>query len=267
MDRDERTAVAEAAARDGAALAFESFRTDLAVETKDGKTDEVTQADRDAQAEVLATIRETYPDDVVVGEEDDARKDVPDDGASWVIDPIDGTSNVVRGVHVWATAVAAVRDGEAVAGVVDMPAVGDVFVADADAAVRNGDAIRVSDETDPEAATVAPALWWDRDRRDEFAVAAREIGDRFGDMRRYGCAQATLAYVACGALDGAFSNVRPNPWDTVAGVHLVRRAGGTVTDLNGDPWRHDSVGIVASNGELHDEVLAAARATEAVADG
>ena len=264
MARDERSAVAEAAARDGAALAFESFRTRLDVETKDGKNDEVTQADRDAQAEVIATIRETYPDDAVVGEEEDERKTVPEGGASWVIDPIDGTSNFVRGVHIWGTAVAAVVDGDAVAGAVDMPAVGDVYVSDADGAFLNGDPVSASDEDDPEAATVSPTLWWPRDRRDEQAVATREIGRRFGDMRRYGCAQATLAYVASGALDGALSNVRPNPWDTVAGVHLVRQAGGTVTDLNGDPWRHDSVGIVASNGndEVHDEMLAAARAIE-----
>jgi len=55
------------------------------------------------------------------------------------------------------------------------------------------------------------------------------------------------------------TNVRCNPWDTVAGVHLVRAAGGTVTDLEGNRWRHDSRGLVASNGALHDEVLAAAR--------
>ena len=264
MARDERSAVAEAAARDGAALAYESFRTSLDVETKSGKNDEVTQADRDAQAEVIATVRETYPDDAVVGEEEDELKEVPEEGASWVIDPIDGTSNFVRGVQIWGTAVAAVVDGDPVAGVMDMPALGDAFVSDADGAYRNGDPLSVSDEDDPEAATVAPTLWWPRDRRDEQATATREIGRRFGDMRRYGCAQATLAYVASGALEGAFSNVWPNPWDTVAGVHLIRRAGGRVTDLRGDPWRHDSRGIVASNGddEIHEEILAAARATD-----
>jgi len=77
-----------------------------------------------------------------------------------------------------------------------------------------------------------------------------------------GCAQAVLSMVASGALDGVITNVQANPWDSVAGVHLIREAGGTVTDIHGDPWRHDSTGIVASNGLIHDEVLAATRAID-----
>jgi myo-inositol-1(or 4)-monophosphatase len=68
--------------------------------------------------------------------------------------------------------------------------------------------------------------------------------------------------VAAGSLEATITNVDPNPWDTVAGVHLVRQAGGRVTDLAGDRWRHDSRGLVASNGRAHDEVLAAARAID-----
>ena len=65
-----------------------------------------------------------------------------------------------------------------------------------------------------------------------------------------------------GAIEGVITNVDTHPWDTVAGVHLVRSAGGTVTDLSGDRWRHDSNGLVASNGHVHDAVLEAARAIE-----
>jgi myo-inositol-1(or 4)-monophosphatase len=68
--------------------------------------------------------------------------------------------------------------------------------------------------------------------------------------------------VADGSLDATITNIDANPWDTVGGVHLVRQAGGTVTDLHGEPWRHDSTGLVASNGEagIHEEALAATRA-------
>jgi len=81
-------------------------------------------------------------------------------------------------------------------------------------------------------------------------------------MRRFGCAQLELAMVASGALEGTMTNLRANSWDTVAGVQLIREAGGVVTDLEGDRWRHDSAGIVASNGGIHDELLAAAREIE-----
>ncbi|ESP87145.1 inositol monophosphatase family protein [Candidatus Halobonum tyrrellensis] len=264
-DDPSRAAVARRAARAGAAVASERFRTDLAVETKTEETDVVTQADRDAQRRVVETLREAFPDDAVVGEEDDERKTVPDEGPAWVVDPIDGTNNYVRGIRVFATAVAAVADGEPLAAAVDLPAVGDTYASDADGAFRDGDPASVSGVDDPELATAAPTVWWGFDRRDEYAAACRGIVERCADMRRFGCAQATLAMVADGAIEGTITNVRCHPWDTVAGVHLVRQAGGRVTDLDGDRWRHDSRGLVASNGEpaVHDALLAAARDAEA----
>ena len=258
-DADSRPAVAERAATAGAELALESFRTGIATETKSNKTDVVTQADRDAQAAVIDVIGAAYPDDPVVGEEDDALKTVPDEGPAWIVDPIDGTNNFVNGLRTWGTAVAAVVDCEPVGAAVVLPALGDSYTADREAAFLNGESIQVSDTTDPEVATVSPLMWWAFDRRDEYAAATREIVTRFDDLRRLGSAQATLALIAAGSLDGGLTNLKAPAWDSVAGVHLVRQAGGTVTDRHGDRWRHDSTGIVVSNGDLHDSVLAATR--------
>ena len=263
---DERAVLAERAARAGARVAADAFRTDITVETK-GEDDLVTEADRAAQRTAVATIRESFPDDAVVGEEEDARKRVPADGAAWVVDPIDGTHNYVRGLRIWGTAVAAVVDGEPVAAATACPALGDVYVADADGAYRNDTPLSVSETAAPRRATVNPTLWWDHDARDEYAAACEAIVTRFGDMRRLGAAQVVLPTVAAGGLEGTFSNHRANPWDSVAGVFMIRRAGGRVTDLAGDRWRHDSVGLVASNGVLHDEVLDAARAVDGRTDG
>ena len=260
-DVAERAAVAKRAAEAGAAVAHEGFRSDIDVETK-GEDDVVTEADRAAQRTVIEAIRESFPDDAIVGEEEDERKTVPDDGAAWVIDPIDGTNNYVRDVRVWATAVAAVIDGEPVAAAIVAPALGDTYTADATGAYRNGEPIAVSDVSEPRAAAVDPTIWWDRDARDEYARACEAIVTRFGDMRRLGAAQVVLPTVADGGLEGTITNLRANPWDTVAGVFVIRQAGGRVTDLEGNRWRHDSNGLVASNGALHDEVLAAANEIE-----
>ncbi len=254
--------VAERAARAGAEVALAAFRTGIDVETKSGKTDVVTQADRDAQRRVIEVIRETHPEDAVVGEEEDELKSVPESGAAWVIDPIDGTNNFVRDTPVWATSVAAVKDGETLAAVNVLPALGDVYVAGDGEVTRNGDAMSVSAKTDPETFAVVPTIWWGFDEREEYARACRAIVERFADMRRYGCAQAVLSMVASGQLEGAVTNVDVNPWDSVAGVHLVRRAGGVVTDVHGDRWQPGSHGLVASNGEAHDVVLEAAREIE-----
>jgi myo-inositol-1(or 4)-monophosphatase len=262
LDAERRVQVADRAAHAGSEVAMESFRTDLAVDTKDAKTDVVTQVDRDAQARVVEVIDETFPDDTIVGEESDARKDVPGTGAAWIIDPIDGTSNYVRGGRVWGTSVACVVDGECVAAANVFPTLGDTYIAGPDGVMRNGDTIEVSAESDPEAGMVSPTLWWDFDHREEFTAAVTAVVERFGDLRRVGCAQNTLSSVACGGLDAALSNIDPNPWDTVAGVFMIEQAGGTVTDLDGDRWRYDSIGLVASNGHLHEEALAAAQVIE-----
>jgi myo-inositol-1(or 4)-monophosphatase len=252
--------VAERAARAGGEVALDAFRTGIDVETKSGKTDVVTQADRLAQRRVIEVIRETHVEDAIVGEEEDELKAVPDEGDAWVIDPIDGTNNFVRDTQIWATSVAAVDDGEAVAACNHLPALGDTYVASENEGVTlNGDPVTVSEKTDPETFVVAPTIWWDFDHRDEYARACTAIVERFGDMRRYGCAQAVLSMVASGQLEATITNVHANPWDSVAGVHLVREAGGKVTDIHGDRWTAGSEGLVASNGEVHDEVLAAAR--------
>ena len=252
----DRADLAFRAASEGATFAHDQYRTDLTVETKDSKMDYVTEADTGAQHRVIETIREKYPEAVVVGEEEDERKRAPTDGDAWVIDPIDGTTNFVRGVPIWATSVAAIRDGEPVAAATSAPALGNTYVADADDATENDRPISVSDRADVETFVVAPILRYGPERDQAFGVLLAELVRSFGDLRRFGCAQVTLAMVAAGTLDATVSTQpEPNPWDTIAGVHLVRRAGGTVTDVHGDPWTVESEGIVASNGEAHEEVV------------
>jgi myo-inositol-1(or 4)-monophosphatase len=260
---DTRAVVAERAATAGAELAYEQFRTGIASETKRSATDLVTEADRAAQRRVIEVIEESYPDDTIVGEEEDALKTVPDEGAVWIIDPIDGTNNFVDGIRIWGTAVAAVVDGEPVAAAIVLPALGDSYTADESTAYRNGTELSVNETSDPELSTVAPMLWWDTDSRDAYAAATREIVTRFDDLRRFGSAQATLALVADGAIEGGITDLQAHPWDSVAGVHLVRLAGGTVTDVDGERWQHDSTGMVISNGEVHEAMQAA---TNAVVD-
>jgi len=261
-DIDARVALAERAATAGSEVAVAEFRSGIDVETKDGKTDVVTEADRATQRRVVEHLREEFPDDAVVGEEEDELKTVPETGDAWVVDPIDGTANFVRGTPLWLTSVAAVRDGEPVAAANVAPALGDAYVVRPDGAFLNGEPLSVSERADPETFAVAPTIWWGFDQREEYAATARGIVERFGDMRRIGCAQLALSMVASGALEGVVTNVAPHPWDSVAGVHLVRQAGGTVTDVHGDPWTVGSRGLVASNGRAHEAVLAAAREAE-----
>ncbi|WP_225333588.1 inositol monophosphatase family protein [Halomicrobium urmianum] len=244
------------AAQAGAAVAMDHYRSALTVETKDSKTDYVSEGDVEAQREVVEVIRSSYPDATIVGEEEDELKTVPEDGNAWIIDPIDGTTNFVHEIPLWTTSVGLVRDGTLTAGVSVAPALDHVFYADESTVRRDDEAISTSDTTDLEAFSVAPILRYGPGREEAFGSLLTSVLVEFGDLRRLGCAQITLAFVAAGSLDAAVSALsNPSAWDTVAGVHMIERAGGTVTDIHGDPWEPGCEGIVATNGEVHDEVL------------
>lgn len=253
MPRDE---TAKRAAIEGAEVAHQLFRTDLDVGTKESVMDFVTRADTETQQRVVDTIREEYPNATIVGEEGDERKSVPAGDDVWVIDPIDGTSNFVHDFQLWTTTVAAVHDGETVGATTVVPALGDTYTAGPTDAVINGSSMSVSQKTEVTKFKVAAVLRYGPERDHVFGDLLDTLIQRFGDLRRLGSAQLTLGLVASGSLDAAVSTQpHPNPWDTIAGVYLVERAGGTVTDIRGDPWEPAADGLVASNGESHDEVL------------
>jgi myo-inositol-1(or 4)-monophosphatase len=263
-------AVAERAARAGGVVANESFRETLAVETKSGKTDVVTQADREAQQQVIATISQEFPNATLVCEEESQPigagtedislvEEVPESGDAWVVDPIDGTSNFVREIRFWATSVAALSGGEPVGVATYLPAADDIYTAGPESVSLNDSSMGVSERADPETFAVGLIGWWPTKQGNEYASLFESAAAEFGDLRRMGTMQGALALVAAGGYDAAVMPGTPHPWDSLAGVHLIRRAGGTVTNLDGEPWENGDTGLVASNGQAHETVLAAVR--------
>lgn len=265
-----RAAVAARAADDAGALA--AAYVDAAVDTKSTPTDFVTEADHAAQDCVLDRLADAYPDEPVIGEEDGEdprlRESVPTEGPAWVVDPIDGTTNYVRGMPTWGCAVACVVDRDPVAAAVVEPELGRRYVGDTGAARLDGDAVETSDLTDPREGAVVPFYWWGHDARDAYSAGVDAALRRFDDIQRLGCAQAALCSVADGGLAGVFTDRRVASWDAVAGAHLVRLAGGRVTDLDGERWTVGAEGLVASNGApaVHEALAECAAAADA-ADG
>jgi myo-inositol-1(or 4)-monophosphatase len=268
-DETHRAALAERAARAGGVVARGTFREGLDAETKSDKNDLVSAADRDAQLQVIATIQQEFPDATLVCEEDvepvdagtelELVDEVPETGDAWVVDPIDGTGNYLRGIRFWATVVAAVRDGKPLAAATYLPSEDDIYTAGPESVTLNGGSMAVSERTDPETFAVGLNGWWPVHGRSEWVTLFESAMNRFGDIRRFGSMQGVLALVAAGSLDAAFMPTRPHPWDSLAGVHLVRRAGGTATDIYGDPWEVDSEGLVVSNGHAHETVIDAVK--------
>lgn len=262
MTVDDVVTLAERAAIEGGQVAMDHFRTSrYTVRQKSGKMDPVTEIDLAVQERIVDVLRAEGIDDEIVGEEEGLESSVPASGRTWVIDPIDGTNNFVRGTRLWGVCIALVADGEPIGGVTHLPAMGDTYVA-GDDATCNGEAISTSARSDPAELIVAPIFGLRAVNRPAYRRVTATILDTFGDVRQTGSGQATLAMIASGGLDAAVSTIHLAPWDTLVGVSLVRKAGGRVTDLDGNEWHHDSTSMVATDGAAHDHVLDAIRTTK-----
>lgn len=253
-DKPLRSTVSRIAAQAGGDVAHQHFRADVSVNTKKNKVDYVTRADYLSQEKIAEEIQSRYQDEAFVSEEKDALKSVPDDGPAWVVDPIDGTFNFVRGLPMWAVSVACVIDGDSVAAANRLPALDTTFVAGTNGTTRDDEPVHTSENTDPETFAVGIIDWWDFDQGGGSTGLVNGLTQRYGDVRRSGASQFTLTMVAAGSLDIAVST-NPSPWNNIAGIHLIRQAGGVVTDLDGRPWHHDCDGFVASNGHAHESVI------------
>jgi myo-inositol-1(or 4)-monophosphatase len=233
-------------------------RTPLVVETK-GLHDFVTQADREAEAEAVRVIRSRYPGDAVMAEEGSPAAVAH--GRRWVIDPLDGTTNFIHGVPVFAVSVAVEDDSGVEAGAVHDPLRDETFHASrGGGARRNGEPIRVSDLSTTRDALVATGFpYRELSRLDRYLVAFERFVRSTAGMRRAGAAAIDLAYTACGRYDG-FWEIGLSRWDVAAGSLLVVEAGGIVTDLHGGS-RHLATGdVVAAGPALHAKMLEVTRA-------
>jgi histidinol-phosphatase len=255
MSRDDLTMALALADRADALTSARFGALDLRVDTKPDLTP-VTDADRAVETELREVLGRERPDDSVVGEEFGGTTTFS--GRQWIIDPIDGTKNFVRGVPVWASLIALLEDGVPSVGVVSAPALHRRWWAargqGAFAAVDGGAArpLSVSSVAQLDSASLSFSSlsgWAQRGLRDRFI----ELTDAVWRVRAYG---DFLSYclVAEGAVDIA-AEPEVSVWDLAALDILVREAGGTFTGLDGAAGPHRGSAL-ATNGLLHQRVLA-----------
>ena len=245
-------ALAEAAAREAGALLLELARSPRAVEKK-GAIDLVTDADRAAEKAILARVRAAFPDHAIMAEESGGAVR----GLTWIVDPLDGTTNFAHGFPQWCVSIALADGEEPLVGVIFDPVKDELFAAERGrGATLNGRALRVSAARKLDDAILATGFPYDRRERADFYLPfyrAAVIATQ--GVRRAGAAALDLAWTACGRVDGYFEfGVRA--WDVAAGSLLVREAGGRVSDMKGGPLLLDGRNIAVSNGAIHDELLA-----------
>jgi len=240
------------AARRGGSVISSNFTTTVQASIKANGKGLVTQTDKATERVIIDTLQanSTY---AIISEE--TAPDEPPPGLSWIIDPLDGTTNFARKLPLFAVSIALLQDQEVVLGVIFNPMTEECFYAErGKGAYLNGQPIRVSPKTDP--ASTVLFLNYGRHTDDQKRYAL--LVDRFisnYSLRRFGTTALELSYLARGYAEG-FICSGDEIWDYAAGIVLVEEAGGKVTDWKGNHWDRRNAFILASNGSLHQELAA-----------
>jgi len=251
--------VAIEAAHQAGELILQRFRQPHEIQMK-GPADYVTEVDVRAEEAIVHTIQEAFPHHSFLAEEEHK----PDQDAKyvWVIDPLDGTRNYIRGIPFFCTSIALVERGRTALGVIYDPLREETFTAQAGKGLHlNGKSVRFTKQTDLENAVVYFGFLPTRhaDDRGLSLPLLMHLRPRIEAVRTMGSAALSLAYVACGRLDVACHD-HLNAWDMIAGALLIKEVGGIATGFEGKPISVASESIIAaSSPSLHAEVLSVAR--------
>jgi myo-inositol-1(or 4)-monophosphatase len=243
----------EPIAREAGALLMSYFDRQIKIEYK-GDVDLVTAADRASEKLIVERLQTRWPEHGIVGEEG-TRSDVGAD-YRWLVDPLDGTTNFAHGYPVFCVSLAVEYQGQRIAGVVYDPTRDEMFAAKKGSGAQlNGEPIRVSSTPRLSECLVATGFPSHKRHKNPNIYFYHQLTLRSHGVRRAGSAALDLCNVASGRFDG-FWEFNLNPWDTAAGVLIVEEAGGRVTDFSGGPFQIASRETVASNGLVHEALLA-----------
>ena len=222
---------------------------------KGSPTNIVTEMDARAEALIVDRLLAAFPDDAILAEERGAQ--AGRSGRRWIIDPLDGTTNYAHGLPIYGVSIALEVGGRVQLGVVYDPSQRELFVAERGAGAFCNDArLTVSAATTLDASLLATGFPYDirvkddNNLREYAAFAVRTRG-----VRRLGSAVLYLAWVAAGRFDG-YWELRLGPWDVAAAGLMVEEAGGRLTAITGAPLDLEAPTVIASNGRIHDAILA-----------
>jgi myo-inositol-1(or 4)-monophosphatase len=251
-----------AAAREAGEELLRDFATlsTLVVQRK-SPSDYFSEADLKAERTVQSRLMTAYPGYGFLGEEGGMTGG--DKSHVWMVDPLDGTTNFLRGLPIWAVNIALAVDGVPVAGVTYVPMLDEMFWAEKGrGAYLNGQPIKVADVADMHEAVLGVGIpFAGKPRQGQFLVEMERLTPHVAGVRRLGAGAVDLVYVACGRFD-AFWEQSVSAWDMAAGAIIVAEAGGTVTDTEGRPLDLMGGTVLAATPAIHGHLVKALEPTD-----
>lgn len=251
-----KTAVSAARAAGKILLSAYTRRSSLGITYKN-YCEPVTIVDLASNDAIIKRLSRAYPNDRIVSEETKTDEDPNDIGRkpTWIIDPLDGTTNYINHIPLFAVAIARVVNGVATVGVIYDPLHDELFTAERGRGSRlNGKRISVSTRDVTRGAMLFAGRGYRTDDRRRHGKIIYALERDTPYFRRLGSAAHMLAAVAAGRADAAILTGN-KPWDTVAGALLVEEAGGTITDYCGSHWSVRSTDLIASNSAIHTPIV------------
>lgn len=231
------------------------FNQGVQIKTKTTSFDLVTVADIEAELAVVSVLKDYFPGHNFVAEENKYESTASEN--TWVIDPLDGTSNFAYGLPIFCASIALVQNNEVIAGVVYDPTRDELFSASKNCgAFLNGNNISVSPVSNLTESLLITGFYYDRgnDMVENLEKIRQFLSYPIIGLRRLGAAALDLCYVASARASG-YWEYKLSPWDFAAGKLIVEEAGGKVTGRHGEPVTLEKHYVVASNGRIHSAML------------
>lgn len=251
------TIAVKAARRAGSVINRAARDLDALSVTRKRPNDFVTEADKGAEQAIIDVLLRAFPDHAILAEESGRSGGGSNKSDyTWIIDPLDGTTNFIHGFPQYAVSIGLQHKGIITQAVVYDPASNELFTASrGHGAFLNDRRLRVSKRTFMRDALIGTGFpFRDFTRLDRYLAMLREVTTKCAGVRRAGAAALDLAYVAAGRLDG-FWEFGLSPWDMAAGSLLIQEAGGLVADFEGESGYLESGCIVCGNPKVFAQLL------------
>jgi myo-inositol-1(or 4)-monophosphatase len=239
----------------GASELSRFFNGTFKISNKEGINNLVTEADHAAEKAIIDRIKKDYPDHFILSEESGESGSASE--YKWIIDPIDGTVNFANGIPICCVSIALEHNGKMIMGAVYNPNMDEFYFAERGyGATLNNKMIRVSDKNELAKSCLVTGFPYTYLDEPNGPIQVFEKLIRTGiPVRRLGSAAIDLCWVAAGRFDGFYEH-KLSAWDSAAGYLIVEEAGGKVTDFKGNKYSPYQPHLLATNGKIHDELLA-----------